>query len=159
MSLRTAGLLLILAALLMPASASAQSLDRSAASAASRGAAAGATKQVAKRIILPATIVMAAIDSAEAYEQNCVGLADDQEAVACTASAFTEQQVEELKQLAQDMRIAWKYVVVPEAKEAWRQHGPTVVEGAKTAYDAASSAVKEYGPRFFDWLVEKTSEN
>lgn len=124
-------------------------------------AATGAGKQFAKRIVLPIAVVMAAVDSASAYEQHCQ-LVPDEEAFACTAEAFTREQVQELRELGYDLSETWTYVIVPYAEHFWDENGDDIKAGARAAADTAADAaiatgdaIVEYAPQVWNWLSDQ----
>lgn len=89
-----------------------------------------------KKAILPVTVLFAAADAQAAYEQNCKHLKSDEEKTSCTTEYFIKGQVNDAKEIAEDARITWKYVVVPEAKEFWAENGDEIKAGASNAIDS-----------------------
>ncbi|MEL7115823.1 MAG: hypothetical protein AAGP08_09570 [Pseudomonadota bacterium] len=124
-------------------------------------AAGSVSKQMVKRIVLPVFVVMAVVDSAEAYEQHCQHVPEE-DAFACTAEAFTQSQLEEFKTLGYDLAEVWTYVIVPNVVHFWDENGDDIVAGAEWAAEkaadaaiAAGDAIAEHGPSVMDWIGQQ----
>ena len=108
--------------------------------------------KTAKRVVLPVTLVLLAADAQAAYEQNCTQLENDEDIGACTTAHFLDSQVDELEQLAQDARLTWKYVVVPEAQQFWEDNGDDIKEAAATTADTLLDVTASTLVAFDNWL-------
>lgn len=142
------------AAVVTPSIASAQSEG------AAGRAATGLAGQTVRRIFLPAAAVLAVVESAEAREEHCQFVPED-DVFACTLNAFGREQVEELAQLGHDVSDVMRYIVVPNVQEFWDENGDDIMEGAAHAAEVAADAAVVAGdyvwdntPRFLSWVGE-----
>lgn len=116
------------------------------------------SKQIAKRVVLPVTVLALFADAAEAYSEHCQHVPDT-ETVSCTAEAFAASQWIELKQLGYDVSDVWSYIIVPNVEHFWDENGDDIKTGAKRAAEvgadaviATGDAVLEYAPVVLDWI-------
>lgn len=94
-----------------------------------------------KKIALPVTLAMVIFGSHEAYAQNCYAEPTDADTAVCTASTFLENELNDFAALAEDGRLVWSYVIVPEAEAFWDRNGDDIIEGGKTVLEAVGTGV------------------
>ena len=97
--------------------------------------------QTAKKLGLALTLGFVAYDANAAYEEHCSHLMTDEEVTACTTEHFIADQAEDLSQMAEDARITWQYIVVPEAEEYWAENGDNIKQGASDALQAVGRGI------------------
>ena len=100
--------------------------------------------KILKKIALPVTVLFASVDAQAAYEQNCKHLISEEEIRSCTAEYFVKGQINDTKEIAEDLRIIWKYVIVPEAKDYWEENGDNIKRGASNAIDSTVDGLIQF---------------
>lgn len=103
----------------------------------------GASKKLAKRVVLPVAALSVFAGSAHAYERDCQHVPED-DAFWCTASSFTQNELKELKELGHDLQVIWVYVLVPSVVEFWDENGEDIKEGARASIEYGLDSANQF---------------
>ena len=93
--------------------------------------------QVVKKVALPLTAVLAAVDAEEAYADHC-SHRQGADAAVCTTGHFVSGQIEDLGDIADTSRVIIQYQVIPATEQFWDDNGDDIKEAASAAADAAA---------------------